>query len=697
MKLVFAARGLPICRLRGRAEARLAARPSAPSCTHVVGRLGFPLFVKPANLGSSVGISKARHATELRAAIDLAAEFDRKIVVEAAVPARAGDRVRRARQRRAGGVGAGRDRAVARVLRLRGEVPRRGLEDADSRRRSPTRRSSEVRTLAVAAFKAIDGAGMARVDFLLAGDSGELYVNEVNTIPGFTTISMYSKMWAASGLLDYPALLDRLIALALERHAEKQQLADGACDREQPTGSLGCLVPCWPACARSLARLAAPPRRDARRADRRRRASPRSTTPSSTPDSTQADADAEAGLSARARRSLPGAAASSSLWWQIQLDPDEPRARRARSTKRPPRPSRPARRGPAASRGAPRPGSTSPGRTRRSCSGGCLRGERLAAARDGNRIKEALERALALDPTLNDAYFGIGLYHYYADVAPARGEVPAVAPAAARRRSRAGAPRDAARRAISGELLSGEADYQLHLLVPLVRAAAARRRWSCSATSTRAIRTTRCSSQRIAEVEDEYFHDLPASAAAWQTPARPRAARHASTHAGSAEVARASRPGRSSSTRWTRRTAPSTSCSPCVDARRRQPPYGARARRAAARRGLRPSRPARPGGRARTGGASQRTGRRSARHLATRARAGLRQAPDAANRRTPIATSLEGWRALERGAIGTRATVCCARRRPARAGRSGRRAIGTRARSTHAAIDARAPRRARSA
>jgi D-alanine-D-alanine ligase len=77
--------------------------------------------------------------------------------------------------------------------------------------------------MAIAAFKAIDGAGMARVDFLLARDSGVLYLNEVNTIPGFTTISMYSKMWDASGLA-YPKLLDRLIALALERHAEKQQL-----------------------------------------------------------------------------------------------------------------------------------------------------------------------------------------------------------------------------------------------------------------------------------------------------------------------------------------------------------------------------------------------------------------------------------------------------------------------------------------
>ena len=83
--------------------------------------------------------------------------------------------------------------------------------------------ASEIRQLSIAAFKAIDGAGMARVDFLLSRQSGQVFVNEVNTIPGFTTISMYSKMWAASGR-DYPALLDKLIALALERHAEKQQL-----------------------------------------------------------------------------------------------------------------------------------------------------------------------------------------------------------------------------------------------------------------------------------------------------------------------------------------------------------------------------------------------------------------------------------------------------------------------------------------
>jgi D-alanine-D-alanine ligase len=83
--------------------------------------------------------------------------------------------------------------------------------------------TAEVRRLAIEVFLAVDGAGMARVDFLMEGKSGTLYVNEINTIPGFTTISMYAKMWAASGV-PYPALLDKLIALAQERHAEKQQL-----------------------------------------------------------------------------------------------------------------------------------------------------------------------------------------------------------------------------------------------------------------------------------------------------------------------------------------------------------------------------------------------------------------------------------------------------------------------------------------
>jgi len=221
MKLVFAARGLPICDYEVVLKRDWHLKEQLV-LTNVVSRLGFPVFVKPANLGSSVGISKAQHAQELRAAINLAAEFDRKIVIEAAVPS--------AREIECAVLG--NDEPEASVP---GEIiSSREFYDYEAKYLDEGSRSvipapltdaqvTQVRALSIAAFKAIDGAGMARVDFLLAGDSGMLYLNEVNTIPGFTTISMYAKMWEATGL-SYPKLLDRLIELALERHADKQQL-----------------------------------------------------------------------------------------------------------------------------------------------------------------------------------------------------------------------------------------------------------------------------------------------------------------------------------------------------------------------------------------------------------------------------------------------------------------------------------------
>jgi D-alanine-D-alanine ligase len=221
MKLVFAAKGLPICDYEVVLK-RDWQRDERVVMERVAGRLGFPVFVKPANLGSSVGISKAKHATELRTAIALAAQFDRKIVIEAAVP--------KAREIEVAVLG--NDEPEASVP---GEIiPGGEYYDYEAKYVSDNSRtvipaaidaarSAEVRALAIAAFKAIDGAGMARVDFLLAGDGQQLFLNEVNTIPGFTTISMYSKMWDASGL-PYAQLLDRLIALAIERHGEKQQL-----------------------------------------------------------------------------------------------------------------------------------------------------------------------------------------------------------------------------------------------------------------------------------------------------------------------------------------------------------------------------------------------------------------------------------------------------------------------------------------
>jgi D-alanine-D-alanine ligase len=221
MKLVFAAKRLPICDYDVVFK-RDWQRDERAVLHTVVNHLGFPVFVKPANLGSSVGISKAKHVAELRAAIKLAADFDRKIVIEAAV----------AHAREIEVAVLGNDEPEASVP---GEiVPSREFYDYEAKYISDdsttlipapltAAQTDDVRQLAIAAYKALDCAGMARVDFLLARDSDVLYLNELNTIPGFTTISMYSKMWAASGL-SYPQLLDRLIALALDRHAEKQLL-----------------------------------------------------------------------------------------------------------------------------------------------------------------------------------------------------------------------------------------------------------------------------------------------------------------------------------------------------------------------------------------------------------------------------------------------------------------------------------------
>ena len=221
MKQVFGAAGLPQCaylvvlRRRVLAETEVVAREA-------IEQLGLPLFVKPANLGSSVGISKARTFEELVEALKLAADYDRKVVVEAAVPS--------AREIEVAVLG--NDEPVASVP---GEiVPSREFYDYEAKYLDgasrlaipadvPAELGSRVQELAIAAFRAVDGAGLSRVDFLVDGSRGEVFVNEINTMPGFTTISMYSKLWAASGLT-YPELVDRLVQLALERHAEKQQL-----------------------------------------------------------------------------------------------------------------------------------------------------------------------------------------------------------------------------------------------------------------------------------------------------------------------------------------------------------------------------------------------------------------------------------------------------------------------------------------
>jgi D-alanine-D-alanine ligase len=220
-KLVFAARGLPMAPYQVVLRQQWLAEPQEVESA-VASSLGFPIFVKPANLGSSVGISKVKSAGELGAAMKLAADYDRKIVVEAAVP--------HAREIECAVLGNDAPEAsVPGEIIPSGEFYDYQSKYLDQNSRTvipaelPPAQSARVRSLAIEVFRAVDGAGMARVDFLMNGKEGTLFVNEINTIPGFTTISMYPKMWAASGL-SYPALLDKLITLAQERHAEKQHL-----------------------------------------------------------------------------------------------------------------------------------------------------------------------------------------------------------------------------------------------------------------------------------------------------------------------------------------------------------------------------------------------------------------------------------------------------------------------------------------
>ncbi|MFZ0272724.1 MAG: D-alanine--D-alanine ligase family protein [Acidobacteriaceae bacterium] len=187
--------------------------------------LKYPVFVKPANLGSSVGITKAHDAKELGPAIELAAQFDRKIVVEQGVGGKA-----KARELEVAVLG--NDEPEASVV---GEVvPGKEFYDYEAKYLSegsdlivPAKltktQAKQVREMAVAAFRACDGAGLARVDFLMdPGKSGRIWVNEINTMPGFTSISMYPRLWAASGV-PYPKLIDRLIQLAMERREDKDR------------------------------------------------------------------------------------------------------------------------------------------------------------------------------------------------------------------------------------------------------------------------------------------------------------------------------------------------------------------------------------------------------------------------------------------------------------------------------------------
>lgn len=186
--------------------------------------LGYAVFTKPANLGSSVGINKCHDRATLAQGLDEAALYDRKLLVEGAVP--------QAREIEVSVLG--NDDPIASVP---GEiVPSREFydyaakyldeEDEASDLLIPAplsdQETEKVQSLALQAYQAIDCAGLARVDFLINGATGELFVNEINTIPGFTSISMYPKLWEASGI-PYPELVSRLIDLAIERHTDRQR------------------------------------------------------------------------------------------------------------------------------------------------------------------------------------------------------------------------------------------------------------------------------------------------------------------------------------------------------------------------------------------------------------------------------------------------------------------------------------------
>lgn len=219
MKMVFAQAGLPQVKYVAVNRSEVWSNPCVfpKLCDRIEAELGYPCFVKPANLGSSVGISKARTRAELEAALDSAASYDRRIIVEAGVVAREVECAV-----------LGNDQPKASVV---GEITfesdfydyetkyTAGEADLFIPAKLPPEVASEIQERAIEAFTALDCAGLARVDFFYVESTGEILINEINTLPGFTATSMYPQLWAASGV-PYPELVDQLIQLAIERHAK---------------------------------------------------------------------------------------------------------------------------------------------------------------------------------------------------------------------------------------------------------------------------------------------------------------------------------------------------------------------------------------------------------------------------------------------------------------------------------------------
>jgi D-alanine-D-alanine ligase len=224
MKALFRAAGLPIVKhvtiLRGDWD-----KDPRKSENFVDRQLKYPVFVKPANLGSSVGISKARTKKELGPAIYEAAKFDRKIVIEQGV----GGAKYKAREIECSVLGNDHPKAsvpgeivpVKEFYDYAAKYLDEGSELIIPAKLTKTE-TKKVQELAVRVFQAVDCAGLARVDFLMDPKTRKLYVNEINTMPGFTAISMYPKLWAATGV-SYPDLIDRLIQLGIERHNDKKK------------------------------------------------------------------------------------------------------------------------------------------------------------------------------------------------------------------------------------------------------------------------------------------------------------------------------------------------------------------------------------------------------------------------------------------------------------------------------------------
>ena len=224
MKSLFCAAGLPIVKHVTLLRSQWEENPKKIQKL-VESKLKYPVFVKPANLGSSVGISKAHDRKELGPAIEEAAKFDRKIVIEEGV----GGKKNKAREIECAVLG--NDSPEASVP---GEiVPSAEFYDYEAKyvdegsqliipAKLTKSETKKVQELAVAAFRAVDCSGLGRIDFLMDPKSRKIYLNEINTMPGFTSISMYPKLWAASGV-PYPKLIERLIQLGIERHADKKK------------------------------------------------------------------------------------------------------------------------------------------------------------------------------------------------------------------------------------------------------------------------------------------------------------------------------------------------------------------------------------------------------------------------------------------------------------------------------------------